>query len=322
MALRLLFFGTPEFAVPTLERLVASPHEVVGVVTQPDRPRGRGQHVQPEAVKVAALERGLTVIQPDRLSDPQWPRQLEALAPDLGVVAAYGRLLPQWLLDLPRLGMINVHASLLPRWRGAAPVHRAVIAGDRVTGVTIMRVVLALDAGPMLSRADTEIGPNETSGELEARLATLGANLAGAAIDALAAGPLVETPQDGSLTTYAARLTRHDSTIDWRRSAEEIHNQIRGVQPWPLAGAMLKGRRVMFLRSAIADWPLSAPTIFAPGTIAEVGPESFTVATGLGGLRILKLQEAGRAAMSVRAFLNGRRVATGERLGPLPEAPG
>jgi methionyl-tRNA formyltransferase len=318
MALRLLFFGTPDFAVPTLERLVASPHEVVGVVTQPDRPRGRGQHVQPEAVKVAALGHGLPVIQPERLSESRWPRQLEALAPDLGVVAAYGRLLPQWLLDLPRLGMINVHASLLPRWRGAAPVHRAVMAGDRVTGVTIMRVVLALDAGPMLARAETQIGPSETSRELEARLATLGANLAGATIDRMAAGPVAETPQDESQMTYAARLTRRDSVIDWSRSAEEIHNHIRGVQPWPLAGAMLKGRRVMFLRSSVTD---RAGDIGTPGTIVAVDARSFTVATGNGGVRILELQEAGRAAMSVAAFLNGRRVAIGEELVPLLEPP-
>jgi methionyl-tRNA formyltransferase len=233
-------------------------------------------------------------------------------------VAAYGRLLPQWLLDLPRLGMINVHASLLPRWRGAAPVHRAVMAGDRVTGVTIMRVVLALDAGPMLARAETQIGPSETSRELEARLATLGANLAGATIDRMATGPVAETPQDESQMTYAARLTRRDSVIDWSRSAEEIHNHIRGVKPWPVAGAMLKGRRVMFLRSSLTD---RAGDIGTPGTIVAVDARSFTVATGNGGVRILELQEAGRAAMSVAAFLNGRRVAIGEELVPLLEPP-
>jgi methionyl-tRNA formyltransferase len=319
MALRLLFFGTPDFAVPTLERLVGSPHEIVGVVTQPDRPRGRGQHVQPEAVKVAAIERGLAVIQPDRLNDSRWPRQIESLAPDLGVVAAYGRLLPQWLLDVPRLGMINVHASLLPRWRGAAPVHRAVVAGDRVTGVTIMRVVLALDAGPMLARAETEIGPDETSRELDARLATLGANLAGATIDQMAAGRIAETPQDETQMSYAARLTRRDSLIDWTRAAEAIHNQIRGLQPWPLSGAMLRGRRVMFLRSAVVDRPVDT---VAPGTVAAVASDSFSVATGKGGVRILELQEAGRPAMSVAAFLNGRRISVGEVLLPLPEPPG
>ncbi len=319
MPLRLVFFGTPDFAVPTLERLLASPHGIVAVVTQPDRPRGRGQHVRPEAVKVAAIERGLPVHQPDRASDARWLRTLATLQPDLGVVAAYGQLLSQELLDLPRLGMINVHASLLPRWRGAAPVHRAIMAGDRSTGVTIMRVVLALDAGPMIAKAETDIGPNETSAELEARLATLGAALAGTVVDQLAAGPVAETPQDEALKTYASRLTRRDSVIDWARPADVVHNQIRGTLPWPAAGALLKGRRVMFLRSAVAS---REATTAAPGTIVDVDGESFTVAAQPGGVRILHLQEAGRAPMTVAAFLNGRRISMGEVLVPLSEGPG
>jgi methionyl-tRNA formyltransferase len=317
MALRVLFFGTPAFAVPTLERLVASPHAVVGVVTQPDRRRGRGQQVQPEEVKVAALERGLEVLQPEKLSDPRWMRLIEELSPDLGVVAAYGRLLPQGLLDLPRLGMINVHASLLPRWRGAAPVHRAVIAGDRVTGVTIMRVVLALDAGPMLARVTTDVHPDETSHELTTRLAAAGAVLAGTTVDRLAEGPVDEEPQDGSLVTYASRLTRRDGIIDWTRPAADIHNQIRGVQPWPMAGALLKGRRVMFLKSAVVESGSGAE----PGAVIDVRSDAFVVATGSGALRILRLQEAGRPPMTVAAFLNGRRIAAGEVLEPLPETP-
>jgi methionyl-tRNA formyltransferase len=317
--LRLAFFGTPEFAVPTLERLVASRHEIVAVVTQPDRPRGRGQQIRPEAVKVAAVERGLAVHQPDRASDPRWLRTLAALQPDLGVVAAYGQLLSQELLALPRLGMINVHASLLPRWRGAAPVHRAVIAGDRVAGVTIMRVILALDAGPMIAKAETEIGANETSAELEGRLATLGANLAGTVVDQMAAGPVAETAQDEAHKTYASRLTRRDSIIDWARPADVVHNQIRGTLPWPAAGALLKGRRVMFLRSAVAS---REPVAATPGTVVNVDAESFSVAAEPGTVRILHLQEAGRAPMSVAAFLNGRRISVGEVLVPLPEGPG
>jgi methionyl-tRNA formyltransferase len=318
MPLRVLFFGTPAFAVPTLERLVGSPHEVVGVITQPDRPRGRGQQIQPEAVKRAADGWKLPILQPETLKDPRWLRSIDALAPDLGVVAAYGRILPQALIDLPRLGMINVHASLLPRWRGAAPIHRAVIAGDQTTGVTIMRVVLALDAGPMLAKAETEIQPFETSRELEGRLATLGANLAGATIDRLAEGPVDETPQDEREMTYAARLTRRDSVIDWARPPEVIHNQIRGVQPWPLAGVMMTGRRVMFLQSAVGD-PASLQA--APGTVVAVDSDSFSVAAQPGTVRILEIQEAGRAPMTVKAYLNGRRIAVGEELTPLPEAP-
>jgi methionyl-tRNA formyltransferase len=318
MPLRLLFFGTPAFAVPTLERLVGSPHEVAGVITQPDRPRGRGQHIQPEAVKRAADDWKLPVLQPEKLNDPRWLRSIEALAPDLGIVAAYGRILPQALIDLPRLGMINVHASLLPRWRGAAPIHRAVVAGDRTTGVTIMRVVLALDAGPMLAKAETEIQPFETSRDLEVRLATLGANLCGATIDRLEAGPVEETPQDERQMTYAARLTRRDSVIDWARPADVVHNQIRGVQPWPLAGVLMKGRRVMFLQSAVGD---AASLQAAPGTVVAVDSDSFSVAAQPGTVRILEIQEAGRAPMTVKAYLNGRRVAEGEVLAPLPEPP-
>jgi methionyl-tRNA formyltransferase len=318
MPLRVLFFGTPAFAVPTLERLVGSPHEVVGVITQPDRPRGRGQQIQPEAVKRVADGCKLPVLQPETLKDPQWLRSIDALAPDLGVVAAYGRILPQALIDLPRLGMINVHASLLPRWRGAAPIHRAVVAGDRTTGVTIMRVVLALDAGPMIAKAETEIQPLETSRELEVRLATLGANLAGATIDRLAEGPVEETPQDERQVTYAARLTRRDSVIDWARPAEVVHNHIRGVQPWPLAGVMMKARRVMFLHSAVGE---TASPQTAPGTVVAVDSDSFSVAAQPGTVRILEIQEAGRASMTVKAYLNGRRIAVGEVLAPLPESP-
>jgi methionyl-tRNA formyltransferase len=292
------------------------------VVTQPDRPRGRGQRVQPEAVKQAATERRLQIFQPERMSDPAWMRALASLQPDLGVVAAYGRILPQALLDIPRLGMINVHASLLPRWRGAAPIHRAVVAGDRVTGVTIMRVVLALDSGPMLGHAETEIAANETSADLEGRLATLGANLAGATIDRIAAGPVDERPQDDTRVTYAERLSRRDSLIDWAQPAEVIHNQIRGVQPWPLAGVLMKGRRVMFLQSAVArGHEAGTSPAVPPGTIAAVRSDAFLVAAQPGFVEILALQEAGRAPMTVKAFLNGRRLLVGETLAPLPEPP-
>jgi len=314
--LRLLFFGTPALAVPTLERLLASSHTVVGVVTQPDRRRGRGQKVRPEAVALAAERESLPTLQPERVNDAGLLRSLESLAPDLGVVAAYGKLLSQRLIDLPRLGVINVHASLLPRWRGAAPIHRSILAGDRQTGVTIMRVVLALDAGPILARAPIDIGPDETSADLEARLAQLGADLAGETVDRLAHGPVAEEPQDERLVTYAARLTRADSQINWARPAGAIHDQIRGLQPWPLAGAMLQGRRIALLRSVVS---LDRQVAGAPGTIVSVDAESFTVAAASGAVRVLALQEAGRAAVTVRDFLNARRVAPGETLGPLPE---
>jgi methionyl-tRNA formyltransferase len=326
MGLRLLYFGTPAFAVPTLQRLIASPHSVVGVVTQPDRPRGRGHKVIPEAVKIAALEHGVPVFQPTRLKEAALLDSLRALDPDLGVVAAYGRILPAELLALPRLGLINVHASLLPRWRGAAPVHRAILAGDTETGVTIMRVVQALDAGPMLAKVSTRIDPAETSVELERRLAQAGAEVLLETVDRLARADdaglksrttnfIDETPQDERLATYAPRLERHESQIDWTRSAVEIHNRIRGLQPWPLAAALLHDRRVLLLRSTVDDTDSSA----MPGVVTRVSADAIVVATGSGSLRLLEVQPEGRAAMAVRAFLSGHRVAAGDRWSSLPQ---
>jgi methionyl-tRNA formyltransferase len=312
MALRVVFFGTPSFAVPTLQRLVESPHTVAGVVTQPDRPRGRGQQVVAEAVPHFARARGLAVLQPDRLRDAAFEDALRRLRPDLGVVAAYGRLLPDAVLAIPRLGMINVHASLLPRWRGAAPVHRAILAGDRTTGVTIMRVVRELDAGPMIRTTATDIGPDETSVELEARLAEIGARDLVAVVGDLDRGPVADTPQDHRQATYAPRLERRESVLDWARPAETVHNHIRGLQPWPAAESAIGGRRVLFRRSrvdrqAAADLP--------PGTISSVGADSFSVATSPGAVAIVQLQEAGRGIVDARSFLNGRRLAVGDRFG-------
>jgi methionyl-tRNA formyltransferase len=313
MPLRIAFFGTPGFAVPTLDRLLSSVHPVVAIVTQPDRPRGRGQRVLASPVKAKAADR-VPVFQPTRLSDPAFLAGLRALSPDLGVVAAYGRILPQALLDLPRLGLINVHASLLPRWRGAAPVHRAVLAGDRETGITIMRVVLALDAGPMLAGRSTPIDPDETSAELEARLAALGADLLLETVDRLAAGPVAETPQDEHGVVYAHRLERAESEIDWHRPAAAIHNQIRGLHPWPLAAARLHGHRVLLRRSTVARETASAA---APGVIERVEPDAIDVAADPGAVRLTEIQMEGRPPLRVRDFLHGRPVTAGERFEPL-----
>src|SRR5262245_10776064 len=242
--MRIVYFGTPAFAVPSLRALVKDGFEIAAVVTQPDRPRGRAHKLTPSEVKVAATELQLDVWHPDKLRNDEAHKRLKDLNADLGVVAAYGRILPAALLSVPRLGMINVHASLLPRWRGAAPVHRAILAGDRETGVTIMRVVAALDAGPMLARVRVDIGPHETSAILEARLATLGARLLVETVDRLAAGPVPEEPQQDADVTYANRLERSDSVVDWNRPAWDIHNQIRGLQPWPVATVMYRGRRL------------------------------------------------------------------------------
>ena len=306
-----VFFGTPQFAVPTLRRLVESTHSVAGVITQPDRPRGRGQKITHAPVKALALERGIPVYQPERLKPPEVAETLRGWRADLGVVAAYGRIIPEQLLAIPRFGMINVHASLLPKYRGAAPVHRAVINGDSQTGVTIMRVVKELDAGAMLAKVTRPIGPDETSDVVETALADMGAELLVTVVDQLVSGIAREEPQDDTQATYAPRLTKEEGLIDWTRSAPEIHNRIRGLYPWPHAYTFFKGTRLIVLRSAVATAGAS-PTI--PGTILRVTSEAIQVATGDGELAILDVQPEGRRAMRAHDFLLGHRLATGETL--------
>jgi methionyl-tRNA formyltransferase len=239
------------------------------------------------------------------------------LRPDLAVVAAYGKILPPALIDAPRLGTINVHASLLPRWRGAAPVHRAVLAGDARTGVTIMRVVEKLDAGPILAVRETPIGPNETSDELEERLAGIGAALLVEVADLVAEGRIRERPQDEAHATYAARLERRESEIDWARPAGFVHNQIRGLRPWPLAAGRLLGKRTLLLRSEVAH---EQPTGAAPGTIVAVAPDALEVAASPGVLRLREIQAAGGRPMDAGSFVRGHRVRPGMRFEPLAPA--
>lgn len=308
--LRVVFMGTPQFAVPTLDALLASPHAVVGVVTQPDRPRGRGQQVSFSPVKQVAVAHGIPVIQPDRLKDDAVRQAFDAWAPDLAVVAAYGKIIPESLLAHPRLGMINVHASLLPRWRGAAPIHRAVIAGDAETGVTIMRVVKALDAGAMFATVHRPIGPDDTSDVVEHDLATLGATLLVRVVDQIADGSATETPQDPALVTYAARLTKEEGLVDWSLPAEAVHNRVRGLYPWPHAYTYLDDQRVILLRSRVT----LSPSAEAPGTIVAITREGIEVATGAHGrLLIEQVQPEGRRPMAAREYAAGRRIATGAR---------
>lgn len=300
----IVFFGTPQFAVPTLERLIASRHRICGVVTQPDRPRGRGQRIVETPVKAVALAHGLPVIQPDNLRDPSVRRTIAEWQPDLGVVAAYGRLIPEDLLSVPRFGMINVHASLLPKYRGAAPVHRAVIDGERETGVTIIQVVKALDAGDILARATRPIGPDETSDVVEADLARMGAELLVSVVDQIEAGTVTPERQDEMLSSYAPRLTKAEGLIDWTLPAAYIHNRVRGLHPWPHAYTYLDDMRLIVLRTRVEAEPTAAP----PGTIVEVSPNALHVATGHGGrIAILEVQPEGRRPMTVREFLAGHR---------------
>jgi methionyl-tRNA formyltransferase len=297
MGLRVVFFGTPSFAVPTLQHLVDSPHTVVGVVTQPDRPRGRGQQVTEAPVKALAMSMQLPILQPERLARDLFETQLTALGADIGVVAAYGKILPDWLLATPRLGLINVHASLLPRYRGASPVHRAVISGDAETGVTIMRVVKALDAGAMLSHVRIPVADDDTTSTVEAALAVRGAELLISTLNEIEHGRAVEVPQDESLVTYAPKLTKAEGIVDWQRSAREIHNLVRGLWPWPHAYSFLEGTRFILHRSRLSSRPAEA----APGTIlAASAADGLHVACGEGAIEILDLQLEGKRVMSAR----------------------
>ena len=310
MGLRVAFFGTPSFAVPTLEHLHHSSHTVAGVVTQPDRPRGRGQQITEGAVKSLAASLQLPVLQPERLARESFAEAFTALGADIGVVAAYGKILPDWLLATPRLGLINVHASLLPRYRGASPVHRAVISGDAETGVTIMRVVKALDAGPMLSRVQIPIGDADTTTMIEAALAVRGAELLVATLDDLEHGRATETPQDESLVTYAPKLTKAEGAIDWRRPARELHNLIRGLWPWPHAYAFLDGTRFILHRSRLSSHLSSAP----PGTIlAASAADGLHVACGDAALELIDLQLEGKRVMSARDAMASPLLRSGAR---------
>ena len=312
--MRIAFFGTPEFAVPTLAALVRSTHTVVAVVTQPDRPRGRGQRISACPVKGFAVDHGLPVVQPETLAPDPWEKTLAAWSVELGVVAAYGKLLPEWLLALPPRGLINVHASLLPRYRGASPVHRAVMNGDRETGVTIMRVVKALDAGPMLASRRVPIGPDDRTDAVERVLATIGAGLLLETVDRLAGGTVHEVPQDDSQATYAPRLRKDEGQIDWSRPARRIHDQVRGLHPWPHAFTHgPAGRLVIHRTTVLADDDSAA----LPGTVLSPSPsDTLVVAAGRGRLGIVELQAEGGRVLPARTFLAGHPLPRGTRLGP------
>ena len=311
MALRVVFFGTPGFAVPTLERLIQSRHPVAGVVTQPDRPRGRGQHVSAGPVKALAASLDLPVFQPDKLSREMFEAALASLSADIGEVAAYGKILPDWLLATVPRGLINVHASLLPRYRGASPVHRAVINGDPETGVTIMRVVKALDAGPMLAAVTVPIGPDDTTTMVEAVLAAEGADLLVKTLDAIEAGTAVETPQDDSLATYAPKLSKSEAMVDWSRPAQNIHNQIRGLWPWPHASTHLGSARYILHRSRVSSRDHEAQ----PGTIIRASAvDGVHVACGAStALELLDVQLEGKRVVSARELLASKGLEPGMR---------
>ena len=302
--------GTPPFAVPALNML-AEAHDVAGVVTQPDRPAGRGRGVRQAAVKRAALELGLPTFQPASLRTDEALTQLAAWAPDVIVVAAFGQLLAQDVLDLPPFGCLNVHASLLPRWRGATPVAAAILAGDDVTGVTIMQLDAGLDTGPLLAQRQTAIRPDDTRAVLTQRLSYLGAQLLAETLPAYLAGKLQPRPQAESQATLADRLRKEDGELDWSESAAELDRKIRAFAPWPGTFTTWHGRRLKVLEAApLADWQGSE----LPGTVVEAGSE-VAVAAGEGALRLEKVQLAGKRAMEIGTFVRGQRDFVGSRLG-------
>jgi methionyl-tRNA formyltransferase len=306
---RIVFFGTPEFAVPTLAALVEAGRSPLCAVTQPARPVGRGQRLQDPPVAAWARERGLPVTQPEKVRDPAFLADMKALAPDVAVVVAFGQIFPRDLLGLPRLGCVNVHASLLPRWRGAAPIQAAIAAGDARTGVTTMLMEAGLDTGPMLLQEETEIGPEETAEELSRRLAEIGGRLLVQTLERLERGDLEPQPQDSAAATYAPRLTRESGRVDWTRPAREIADRLRAYTPWPGLSAGLGGEPVKLVRVEVLQGTDQA----APGTFLGVREGRLAVACGEGTvLGIAELQRPGRKALKGADFANGERLRTGE----------
>ena len=304
--------GTPRFAGPILEALLGRADPVVGVVCQPDRPRGRGLLTAPPAIKEIAIARGLPVLQPERLRDASFASALRALAPDLIVVAAYGKILPPAILAIPPRGCLNVHASLLPRHRGAAPIPRAILAGDTVTGVTVMVMNEEMDAGDILLRRETPIAADDTGGTLADRLAHLGAGAIGEALDGLARGTLRAIPQPAGEATFAPRIERDQCRLEWQRPAVELERQVRALAPDPSAFTQLAGRVLKVHRAAVErELPSEAPT----GQIIRAGPDGILVTTGAGGLRLLEVQLEGRRRLSADRFLAGHRLPPGTCLG-------
>jgi methionyl-tRNA formyltransferase len=308
--MRLVFLGTPQFAVPTLDGIVAAEHEVAAVFTQPDRPKGRGGRETPSPVKEAALRLRLPVRQPERVRRPEVVEQLAELRADAMIVVGYGQIIPQSIIDLPRLGIINVHASLLPAYRGAAPIQWAIARGETRTGVTTMRIDAGLDTGDMLLRWEAAIGAEETAVELGPRLAVAGASLLLETLTGLEAGTIVPEPQDDAKATYAPILKKEDGRIEWHLPAVEIFNRIRGFQPWPGCYSEFRGQRLHIWKATPTTGGLAAP-----GTLQSHG-RTILVACGAGtALELQEIQLEGRKRISGDAFRNGYPISENERLG-------
>lgn len=315
--LKILFMGTPEFAAVSLRALLEAGYPVVGVVTQPDKPAGRGGKLRPSPVKEVALAHGLPVFQPRRLRRPEVVAQLKELGSDLTVVVAYGQILSREALEISPLGSINVHASLLPRWRGAAPIQRAIMAGDAETGVCTMWMDEGMDTGDICLTARVPIGPEITGGELHDQLARVGADLLVETVRRVEAGDAPRIPQPAEGVTYAAKLEPADEVIDWARPAAELYNQIRALNPWPGAYTIGPRGRLKIWRASVVPNPEPRAE---PGTVVSlVRREGFTVAAGEGALLVREVQPHGKARMDAQSFVNGGGVQVGTRFSP-PEA--
>lgn len=305
--MRILFMGTPEFAVPSLRALVDAGHEICGVFTQPDKPKNRGMKLQPTPVKEFAITQNIPVFQPDSVKDGRAMEQIRALAPELIAVAAYGRILPEEILNYPARGCINVHSSLLPKYRGAAPIQWAILNGDEVTGVTIMHMAKAMDAGDIIAQAQTPIDPDETAQQLHDRLAIMGAQLLVRVVREIEAGTATRTKQDEGGVTLAPMLSRELSPMDFTRPARALHDQVRGLYPWPSATTdALSAQPIKVLQTALTGGTTEA----APGTVVSAGKDGIDLACGDGQvLRILRLQAQGGKPMAAADYLRGHRLA-------------
>ncbi len=299
--------GTPDFAVPCL-KVLQEKTEIIAVVTQPDRPKGRGHNLQPSPVKAAALEYNLPVLQPEKIKTEEFTAQLEEMNPDLIVVVAFGQILSQRILDIPRLGCVNVHASLLPRYRGAAPIHWSIINGEKETGVTTMLMDAGLDTGDMLLKDAVEITDEMTTEELHDQLMAMGGKLLSDTIDGLVTGTIKPEKQDDSISNYAGMLNKETGHVDWSKSAQDIHNLIRGLNSWPVAWSLKDGKNFKFWRTKVVEGTSKEPA----GTVIELKKNSFYVATGNGILEVLELQPPSKKRMSAGDLVRGHGVAVGD----------